>query len=492
MGFKKFIKKVISFRDINNTEVFESDYIQLEGGTYNPSLKRWSVDKLQAQTIFIKSGANLSIAEPFNENKPYPTIDDAITAYKSLSIVGINSNYKPFIKFQVIDESPQKITQGIFRPSVNGKTPRIIIESLGNIIFENTNTSIIFCPFSVLGVYNDVPTRIWDAYVSVKTDRDIIFQGAGTIYTGEQRSLQDFNCRKMIFNGSNHRIQNIDSNGTVNEVGELNINIFELISAGGTHIVGNYDKLNVNIKRITNNVDSSTAMFILGSLCTLKFEEIIASQKFYLGNGYNLFHGDVKGSYSGTLFPYINIPFSFGTPFPCKIHYKDDAIISLPCYINRTFNAPSDVTLIGKKVTYTNSSLTYLLRGVTQSNQTNKITAEINIRNLIIPNDLIHKSRGGTGIRLIDCQLDLGGVVNSGIGSGNDLTNLNDPNRLLEIIGNCIINTSLANGSEIVYNAFLTTSGNAEAYISGDLKIRSGILASYVNVLKPSGTLTPY
>lgn len=488
----------LDFQNSNGVSQFLADtFVRVKGATFDSILKQFAVDPLQPFTYYVKFGAVLSDAEPFNINKPYPTLDDAINGYKSLTIVS-NSNYKPFARFKVVDESPQKITIGMFRPSVNGKVPRIVVESFGNIIFENTNTGVIFTPFSVLGTYNDVPTRIWDAYSSVVTDKDIIFQGAGDIYTGEQRSYQSFKCRKMTFNGSNHRIQNIDGNGTANEIGDLKIEIAELVSAGGTHIVGNYDKLTVDIKKITNNVDSSTAMFSLGSLCVLKFEKIVASQKFYLGNGYNLYHGDIEGSYSGVLFPYVNVPFSFGTPYPCKFIFKEEAKIDLPCYINRTFNAPSDLTLVGQSVEYTNTALTYLTRAVAQSTQEDKITLNIDIGHLIIPNDLIHKSRGGTCVRLVNCQLDLGGVVNPGIASGNDNTNdpntvgYKDTNRLLHIDGECIINTSLPDTSEVVYNAFPSVNGDAECYISGNLKIRSGVLASNVNIVKPSGTLTEY
>lgn len=82
---QRYLKKINAlFRvgDVNGIEQFnvnlsDNQLIQLVGGTFDPANKRFSIDALQNNSLFVNNSGNDSTAEPLNSKKPFRNFDTA-------------------------------------------------------------------------------------------------------------------------------------------------------------------------------------------------------------------------------------------------------------------------------------------------------------------------------------------------------------------------------------------------------------------------------
>lgn len=463
---------------------------------------------LNNKTFYINniSGSDIT-GEYENPAKPFETIDAAIIAYKALTIPNEGTaHHQPFVRYKVITTLSQTITEVLFRADTGSdKAPFVEIISNGDIRFEN-NTGTPYYPASSTNVarlagedFNKITIRANNIYL----------QGTGEIYLGSflglNQGLSVINIKADIlsFGNSLQMISSVEgrTDDAINTAGEnwSLIDVKRIITAGGTcfRSIGQHSRVNCGVIEVDTSIVAGIFVYATKG-AIIDFDEIIASKDFVLFLTANteavaptILHGNISGT-QAILFDYIKARAVF-------IEYKDNALIELPCYFERTFNASSYYYLKGNRVEYTHASLTYLFAVGSDGaiDITSNIGAQIDINHLIIPNRLEEVGRAGSGFRLINCTLELGDKISEGFTNSADVAGFEArsavANRLLEIIGDCTIISGIADGTSILSNTLQANSLNAECFIKGSLRMISGIIdESKVDIIRPSGTIKEY
>jgi len=474
----------------------------------NVIIDNWDTTKAnEPNTFYIDSVNGSDVTGQYeNSSLPFATLDAAITAYKALTLVEGDANYQPTVIYKILDTniSVHKISQVLFRPYVGSqKPPYVQIYSKGDISIEN-NSGINFFPLSsdnTNGISSERGNR-FDLVCNALnfTGTDLIYLGA---YFGvnQPHSVLNIKAGECTFAASTHRISAMASYAlTAAARAQFNshVEFNKVTTNGSTHFnaLGTDSVLKIG-QIVINTVQTDPLFANILEGAVIEFGEIVASQSFVLFSQTVveppiLNHGDINGSYAGGAFKYIGIR-------NIIVNYKDDALITLPCYFERAFNASSKYYLKGNRVEYNHASLTYLF-SVNNNGSLDidyNIGAQINVKHLLLPNRLAEAGRGGSGFRLINCTLEIGDKITEGFTFASDGTAFEGrsalQNRLLEIIGDCTIISGVVEGTSILSNTIQANSLNAECFIKGNLQIISGIIdETEVDVLRPVGTITEY
>lgn len=444
-----------------------------------------ATDILAEKTFFIKAGSDASIAQPNNKSKPFPDFSSAIASY--FSVAPTNST-APYYKFEVLDAETYIISEPMIQNRTGGAYPIVFVSSEFpcTINFQNNNTSRLVIMSN--SPENLASSRVCRLDINIPYGK-IELSGTGDVIIGDYatNSLKtpfgviNIKARDIIF-GTGFKtlggLGNISSLG-VSRVEVENIYVNDRYIIYSAHPNTSFKTLKTYILNNSGNGDivykSDYDSFVLN------LGDIDASAKFSIiegGNGKITFeHGDLTGSYAGG-FSYIRKAMF--------VKYKDNAVITLNAYI-QNFNGV--VVLIGTKVTYTNQ--TFLHLGLAYGELIENLGIEISVNFLELSGDLYAKSdnsRNGAGISLNNCYLKLGGILADGFHFNDRVISGRDEIVMLKINGTCVVDTSLAPDTKILYtkNALINMPPKPLAKINGTLSIINGkIDQSTIEVVKP-------
>lgn len=325
----------ISIQDSLGVERFKvNDYLRFKGASFNITAKQIEIDPLVGGVIFVSNAGNNATAEPENRNKPYATLDAAITAY---------FNFPNIIKIEIITNTTFTITRNLN----NGTTRPILLYSEYTPTVNITYNGLYGFGSQIItfnipnGTLNLAPTT--SATFGSNANRVFIIIKVKTI------------TKNAAFGGQ--------------IIGGLTIDAVNSTVTGSTGFVDacvsqpiNYIKIN-NISFVGANARLFGTSFFSSGEWIVDFDNIIHDNTFDIScwtPKMSINHGNISSPNSfATWVSYCSLPNS-----SCVVSFKTNAVVSSNIGFRR-FNNNGLLTLTGV-VEYTNTN--YLLYHVNSNN----------------------------------------------------------------------------------------------------------------------------
>lgn len=231
--------QAISIRDNNDVEQFSvTESIQLQGGTFDPSNKRFSVDPLSPFTFYVDVlNGNNATAEISNYNKPFSTLDFVIDEINNIfsSTISSQRNYL-FFRVHLISNGTYPVTK------MPNSSVEYYSENLVNIDFSSATSQVFTYPYHNIKQIHKY---------NIPRGNIIINKSFSGLFADMQYYSLDITCNKITYNdsasGTGIRCYNLNLN--VEEI-EYNRPLFANVyyrNDDGTH------KINVNTITCTAN-----------------------------------------------------------------------------------------------------------------------------------------------------------------------------------------------------------------------------------------------